>query len=369
MEAHLIIIGSTNKNIRAGGVPTYIYELESYLDLHNNEYTLLEISSNEYETDHKKVYADIKDHFFKRCFQLRKKIRHLKKKHGNIAFSIHYWREVIFSLDIILRHKFILNFHGPAYLEAKIEGKSKLHVWLAKKYERLTYPRATHAVCLSNEYKELLHSHYNIDKNRISVIPFGFKLNGIKDIQEPENRTFKIVCVRRLVKRVGIPLLIEACKKISDKGFNFELSIVGDGYMYDELTDLIKKIKIESKVKLLGNVTDKKLKNILLDSDLAVMPSIALEGFGISTVECLYHGVPVIGTKVGGTMSILPNLSPGLMIENPTIDGIYEKLKEILSNPDMLPSRQKCHDYAKDNYNIEKIGPKINDIFLQLQSN
>jgi len=360
---HLIIIGSTNKHVREGGIPSYLNELESYLNKNYNGYTLLEISETKYETNYKKKYATLNDNYFKRCWLLRKEIKKIIKEKKKIVFSIHYWRELIFSLDIIIKKDFILHFHGPAYLEAKLENKSKLHILIAKCYERFVYPKAKYAVCLSQEFKNVLSQLYNVKKEKISVIPYGFQLNGIKQLVAPRNKKIKIICVRRLVKRVGVELLIRACKKLKDDGFEFELNIVGEGYLFHSLATLVKELDLNKHINMLGRLSDGDLKTLLLQSDLAVMPSIALEGFGISTVECLYHGVPVIGTDIGGTTGILKPLHPNLMIEEPSSLKIYEKLSAILSQSINLPTRKQCHDYAVKNYDIEKVGLQIKALY------
>ena len=229
------------------------------------------------------------------------------------------------------------------------------------------YPRAKHAICLSHEFKNILNKCYHVSKEKISVIPYGFQLNGLRKFDALSNKRIKIICVRRLVKRVGVDLLIKACKLLNDEGLDFELNVVGEGYMHNELQSLIDELDLNHKVTLYGRISDNELKNKLLTSDLAVMPSIALEGFGITTVECLYHGVPVIGTNVGGTKEILRPLNPDLIIEYPSAEKIYEKMKAVISKEILLPSRNDCHEYSK-NFDIEKIGPQIRNVYHSVLS-
>ncbi len=146
-----------------------------------------------------------------RAYKLRKRILEINSAHSSVFYAINYWRELIFSIDIILRSKFVLHFHGPAYLEAKLEKKSKLHVTLARWYELLLYSKATSVICLSEHYKQLLVDKYNIDKDIINVIPYGFNSSERSVVEENRNDTINILCVRRLVKRVGVDRLIEAC--------------------------------------------------------------------------------------------------------------------------------------------------------------
>lgn len=365
-----ILISSTNKNVRKGGIPSYVFELKSYLDQSLIKYVLLEIGNKFDQPINTISYADLDSNFFKRALQLRKELKKLKKSNPDYILSIHYWRELIFSLDIVWRSKILMHFHGPAYLEAKLEKKSRIHVLLAKWYELIFYRRAKKIICLSNKFKDLLIEKYGIDESKINVIPYGFntELNR-KDLvlqNGIENDVFRMVCVRRLVRRVGVGLLIEACHILKQKNFDFILDIVGDGPLSEELKQSVLERKLSNNITFLGQVNDDDLIAITSKANLAVMPTVGLEGFGIATVEFLFNGVPVVATRIGGNEEILSQFSESLLVDEVSATKLAEKLELIITGGVQLPDGNQCQQFVIEKYDINKIGPEIIEKYFEL---
>ena len=366
---HAIIIGQTNKNVRRGGIPSFLEELEPFLAETKYGYTLLEINEKKYDTTNRKGYASILNNFFFRAYLMRKKILELKGRHKNIIFIIHYWRELIFSLDLVLRHKFILHFHGPAYLEAELEGKSKLHVTIAKYFERFFYPKAKLAVCLSQHYKNLLVEKYDVKPELIHVVPYGFKISPTPKLLQKNATVIEFLCVRRLVKRVGIEILIEACALLKKNKYQFRLKIVGTGPLLELLILEVKRLNLEKNIFFLRTVDDDELAELYQKSDLSIIPSFGLEGFGISCVESLFYGTPVIATKIGGLIEILTPLNPKLLTTEATTIDLYIQLEKIINKEITLPTPTECQDFAIANYNIENTGSQLIELYKKTQNN
>ena len=80
------------------------------------------------------------------------------------------------------------------------------------------------------------------------------------------------------------------------------------------------------------------------------MPTRSLEGFGISIIDSLTVGVPVIAFDVGGMKEILHNLDSNLIIENVCEISLQSKLKQILMNEILLPNSKACKSYVLNNY-------------------
>ncbi|MEM6698047.1 MAG: glycosyltransferase, partial [Bacteroidota bacterium] len=205
----IVFIGGTNKFTRPGGIPSYFYELQNYLQVSLDNAYFLEIGEEERLEHQHILYGTLSQNFFVRAWKMRQVLRKLKKRHKKLVFSIHYWRELIFSLDMILQGDVIMHFHGPAWMEAKIEKKSPIYVFLAKQYEHLFYQKSKLIICLSEHYKNLLIDEYKIEPRKIVKIPFGFKIAQKSFYAQPsKSQVFHIICVRRLANRMGLDLLI-----------------------------------------------------------------------------------------------------------------------------------------------------------------
>src|SRR5205085_1806507 len=96
------------------------------------------------------------------------------------------------------------------------------------------------------------------------------------------------------VNQKGLDLLIEAYKLISQET-NYPLLIAGSGALDEmkKLKQLVKKLKMEKKIKLVGRVSgDQKIK-LMMESVCMVVPS-RYETFSIVALEALAYGIPLV---------------------------------------------------------------------------
>ena len=116
-----------------------------------------------------------------------------------------------------------------------------------------------------------------------------------------------ILTVRRLEKRMGLENLIMAVeillKKYPEKVF--QLVIVGKGSLKQQLEKMISEKSLSNIIKLKGLVPRESLPLYFRVADLFVLPTTAIEGFGLVTAESFASGLPVMGTPVGATKELL----------------------------------------------------------------
>ena len=94
-----------------------------------------------------------------------------------------------------------------------------------------------------------------------------------------------------------------------------------------------------------------------------MVPTVALEGFGLIVVESLAGGTPVLGTPIGGIPEILKPFSEDLVFEGYNSDQLAIGIIEALSGDRSLPSSQACLDYVQANYHWNAIAEKIKFVY------
>jgi glycosyltransferase involved in cell wall biosynthesis len=105
--------------------------------------------------------------------------------------------------------------------------------------------------------------------------------------------------VRRLEARMGLEALVEAARALCDQGRQFRLLIGGAGSLEARLRQLVDEHHLHETVCLLGRITDDQLPLCFAAADCFVLPTRALECFGLIILEAYACGTPVIGTPVG----------------------------------------------------------------------
>jgi glycosyltransferase involved in cell wall biosynthesis len=178
----------------------------------------------------------------------------------------------------------------------------------------------------------------------------------------PQDRRI-IFTARRLSKRMGLENLISAMKEVSHRYPDVLLLIAGKGDLKEALNAQIEALGLTHHVNLLGYVSDPQLNLTYRAAHLAVIPTLALEGFGLIVLEALASGTPIMGTPIGGIPEILRPFSEDLVFESASVSDIRLGLLEALSGERMLPSEQACIDYIYKNYTWPVITQRIKSIY------
>ena len=143
-----------------------------------------------------------------------------------------------------------------------------------------------------------------------------------RELSLPEDRII-LLTIRRLAPRMGLENLVKAMRLVEDARDDVILIICGRGTLTVVLRKLIKELRLE-RTHLAGYISDDELPKYYQVSDLFVMPSVTLEGFGLSTLEALSCGVPVLGTPMGGTPEILRQILPEFILPGVAPEEIAE---------------------------------------------
>ena len=168
---------------------------------------------------------------------------------------------------------------------------------------------------------------------------------------------------------MGLNNLIDACYMINQKnpGLAFCLLIVGVGSLEKTLRNQIDKLGMRGKIILVGRVSDADIAFYYEAADLFVLPTLAIEGFGLATIEALASGLPVFGTPVGGTKEILRNIDPNFLFDDTSPDSMSKLLQDFLENPEpIFALKEKCRIEAEKKYDWNLSVNRLEKIFYEV---
>lgn len=134
-------------------------------------------------------------------------------------------------------------------------------------------------------------------RTRLSVAPNGLDLDRIRASRPAEPRT-DLVFVGRLLAHKNVDLLVEAVALLRDRGQILTCRVVGTGPELENLVARAAALGVEHLVRFETEVDDQgSVYSLLKASDVFVFPSVR-EGFGISVLEAIACGLPVVTTNV-----------------------------------------------------------------------
>lgn len=286
----------------------------------------------------------------------------------------HFAPSIASSLDLVRRTPLITHFHGPWAGESVADGASRASARLKYGIERFVYSRSDRIVVLSEAFKQLLAETYGVPRARIHVIPGGvtaseFRVDASRDEAKRKvglapDRDY-VFCIRRLVRRMGLENLVEAFGTLAAKHPGVDLLIGGQGALRQEIEAQAARLGLGGRVRCLGPVSHSDLPLLYRASIVSVVPTVQLEGFGLTTLESLAAGTPVITTPVGGLPEIMTRFDPRLVAAGSEPRQVGAILDHFLTHRDELPSAEACVAFA-GTYDWSIIGDRLADFYASV---
>ncbi|HEU5003745.1 MAG TPA: glycosyltransferase family 4 protein [Actinomycetota bacterium] len=257
----------------------------------------------------------------------------------------------------IRRLPLVVHFQGPWADESASAGEQRRWVvWAKRRLERAVYRRARHIVVLSGAFRRLLVERYGVVPWGITVIPPGVDLHRFRPGDRAAARTrlrlpddhWVCVAVRRQVPRMGLDTLLRAWSTSLGEDPRAVLVLAGDGPLRSDLEALAARLGIASRVRFLGWVSEDDLVACYRSADACVVPSVALEGFGLVALESLACGTPVIATDVGGLPDALVGLDPSAIVPAGDSGALARRLLAARTGARALPDPAACRAHAEE---------------------
>jgi glycosyltransferase involved in cell wall biosynthesis len=248
----------------------------------------------------------------------------------------------------------IIHFHGPWADETEAAGdRSRARRFARRALERLAYRRADEAIVLTSAFRRVLVERYRVAPWIVNVVPPGVDLErfapgsmlGARTRLGLAEHALVVVAVRRLVPRMGLELLVDAwTEALADLPEDSTLLIAGDGPLADQLGAAATASAPADSVRLLGRISDDDLVSLYRAADVAVVPSLEHEGFGLVVIEAAACGTPSIVTAVGGLPEAVAALDMSLIVPPGDRDSLRDRLVTSVTN---RPSRATTRAFAE----------------------
>lgn len=241
------------------------------------------------------------------------------------------------------RHRLVVHFHGPWAAESLAAGQSAAAARVKYVVERVRALRADRFVVLSQHMRELLATDYRVDPARVEVIAPGVDVDRFTPAPVAGTEEPIVLCVRRLEHRMGIDVLLRAWRAVAAAHPRARLVVVGTG-----TAEAVLRAQAEplgAAVRFTGGVGDGELAALYTRAAVTVVPSVALEGFGLIALESLAAGRAPVVTDCGGLPDSVRGLDPSLIVARGEADALAERLVAALDGK--RPDAAACRAHAE----------------------
>jgi glycosyltransferase involved in cell wall biosynthesis len=187
---------------------------------------------------------------------------------------------------------------------------------LVREIEGTAFLLADRIVAVSQHTKDMIVEDYDIPADKITVVHNSIEpddlqplddVNAYRYISAMRTEGYRVIVnVGRLTLQKGLPNLLYAVREVIARQPKTLLLIVGSGEQYFELLQLTASLGIAKNVLFTSFQRGKRLRDAYAIGDLFVMPSIS-EPFGLTALEAVGYGTPVLVSKQSGVAEVLRN--------------------------------------------------------------
>ncbi|MEK0174986.1 glycosyltransferase [Tetragenococcus halophilus] len=237
--------------------------------------------------------------------------------------------------------KRVLVFHNKHLVENGIRGSYKLALNNSEIIDKY--------IVLTNSQKKDIQSEFGIKDNKINVIPHF--VNSVNQVNEHEK--FNRFCyIGRISKVKQIDHIIKAFRIYINNGNDSKLFIYGkdeDGEL-KRLTNLVNDIGLNNYIEFKDYTNNPRG---VFESSIASILTSKFEGFGLTVMESINNGCPVLSYDIKyGPNELIDNYKNGILIEKDNIDELAKAMEEVKSIPkeEVKLSNNFSMDTAIKNY-------------------
>jgi len=199
---------------------------------------------------------------------------------------------------------------------------------------------ARFAVTVSDYNVQFLKSLANGHPVRVELVRNGIDMSRFSPPRHPPEGPFRIITVARFVEKKGIPILIEACRILRERGVDFRCDIIGKGELRHTLECMIRDSSLGERVRLLEPLPQQEIVRHYQAAHLLVLPCIVAQdgnrdGLPVSIVEALACGVPVISTPVTGIPEAVHDGINGLIVPERDPTSLANAIESVIRDSDL----------------------------------
>lgn len=189
--------------------------------------------------------------------------------------------------------------------------------------------RAADAIIAVSQWtKDIIVNQYGIDSEKITVVHNGVVASGESDFPFTRKISdYVVTFLGRITYQKGPQYFIEAAKKVLEYFPDAHFVMAGSGDLLPEMIERVAQMKLSSRIHFTGFLKGRQIHQVWSVTDVYVMPSVS-EPFGITPLEAVQAGVPVIVSNQSGVAEVIDHaLKVDFWDTNALADSIINVLR------------------------------------------
>ena len=231
--------------------------------------------------------------------------------------------------------------------------------------ERRAVHECDHVVAVSRYTKQILVDHYGVPESKVSVVYNGVDLDRaggpLSSTQRPI-RDHVVLFLGRMTFQKGPDYFVRAAQLVIRRMPNVRFVMAGGGDMYHRMIEFAADLGIGAHFHYTGPLSREDVRRLYRTSDLYILPSVS-EPFGITPLEAISHGVPVIISKQAGVGELVEGC---LKVDFWNVEELAEKIVVLLKNSDLADTLREQSQSEVRRITWGRSAEKLESVFESL---
>jgi D-inositol-3-phosphate glycosyltransferase len=297
----------------------------------------------------------------------------------------HFFMSASVAAEIkqLLGIPFTITFHALGYIRQLHQGSNDRFPAERVAIEKEVALQADQIVAECPQDRDDLIKHYGVPAEKITIIPCGFSEEEFHPVDKSQAREVLalqpdepvLLQLGRMVPRKGVDNVVKAIGKLRQKGKKVRLLIVGgesdepDPQKNPELArlhDIAETHNVLDAIHFVGRKGRDLLKYYYSAADIFITTP-WYEPFGITPLEAMACGTPVIGANVGGIKYSVVDGETGALVSPENPDELADKVSKLLSDQNELQRLgQNAIRRVHQHFTWKSVADKVNRLYEEI---
>jgi glycogen synthase len=229
--------------------------------------------------------------------------------------------------------------------------------------ERKGMEEADRIIAVSQWTKDIIVHNYGVDPKKVFVVHNGVMPSEAQDFTLiPKISDQVVTFLGRITYQKGPQYFIEAARKVLSRFPDAHFIMAGSGDLLPSMIDQVAQLKLSSRIHFTGFLKGKQIHQVWSVTDVYVMPSVS-EPFGITPLEAVQAGVPVIVSNQSGVAEVMDH---AIKTDFWDTDALANAIIKVLKHKKLSESLRRNGKKEIQSLTWKRAAQKINQLYHEL---
>jgi glycosyltransferase involved in cell wall biosynthesis len=236
---------------------------------------------------------------------------------------------------------------------------------------RAQVPEVDGFIAVSDYGARFMSRYLGIAADKLFTVPLGIPLEGHSLERRTHNSHRTIGFLGRISPEKGLHILADAYKLLRDRPGIGPLRLEAAGYLPPEkkpylasIEDKFRQWGIAAEFRYWGEVTKQRKPRFLQNADVFSMPATYDEPKGLTILEAMANGVPVVQPRRGSFTEMVENTGGGILVEPDSPAALADGLHRVLADPALaLALGRRGAEAVRRDYSVDRMASLTAEVY------